>query len=179
MSAPPPSPPPSYQPGGGQPYGQVPSQPSWGDGVPAGSATTGELSGFWRRFFAYLIDGLILGVVVDIINGIIAVATGGSLNDTGGAIRGGIFILILGILYFGFMWSRSGKTLGYMALGIRLVREDGAPIGFSLAAGRYLLIWLSGALCLIPAIVSAFMIGFGAEKKAIHDHIVRTLVVRG
>jgi uncharacterized RDD family membrane protein YckC len=43
---------------------------------------------------------------------------------------------------------------------------------------RYLLIYLSFAICLIPAIISAFMIGLGQRKQGIHDLIVGTLVVR-
>ncbi|MDQ6880244.1 MAG: hypothetical protein M3082_21575 [Candidatus Dormibacteraeota bacterium] len=41
---------------------------------------------------------------------------------------------------------------------------------------RYFLIGLSFALCLIPAIVGAFMVGLGQRKQAIHDLIVDTLV---
>lgn len=139
----------------------------------------GALAGFWRRFAAYIIDAIIVGVATSIISGIIAAVSRGTLTDAGGYTRNGVIGLILGIAYFGYMWSQSGKTLGYMALGIRLVREDGAPISFLLAAGRYVLIWLSFAICVIPAIVSAFMIGFGQQKKAIHDYIVGTLVVHG
>ncbi|MBO0684391.1 MAG: RDD family protein [Candidatus Dormibacteraeota bacterium] len=139
----------------------------------------GALAGFWRRLLAVIIDGIILGVVVQIINGIIAAASGGMINDGAGYTRGTLFELVLGILYFGYMWSQYGKTLGYMALGIRLVREDGAPVSFVLGAGRWVMIWLSFQLCVIPAIVSAFMIGFGQQKKAIHDYIVGTLVVHG
>ncbi len=51
-------------------------------------------------------------------------------------------------------------------------------MSFGLGLVRYLLIYLSFALCLIPAIISAFMIGLGQRKQAIHDLIAGTLVVR-
>ncbi len=86
--------------------------------------------------------------------------------------------LVLGLLYFGYMWSLNGQTLGYMALGLRLVRADGQPVSFGLGLVRYLLIYLSFAICLVPAIISAFMIGLGQRKQGIHDLIVGTYVVR-
>lgn len=176
---------PGYPPQPGQGYPQQPGYPP-SPGYPGAPqqpygaySQALQYGGFWRRLLAVFIDGIILGVVVQIINGIIAAASGGMINDGAGYLRGSVFELILGIIYFGYMWSQYGKSLGYMALGIRLVREDGAPVSFGLAAGRWALIWLSLQLCGIPALVSAFMIGLGQQKKGIHDYIVRTLVVQG
>jgi len=138
-------------------------------------ATT--LSGFWRRFVAYVLDAIIVGVVSGIVEAIIAAITSGN-DTTATGVRSGLIGLVLGLLYFGYLWSRNGQTVGYMALGIRLVRVDGRPVTFGLGMLRYLLIYLSFALCLIPAIISAFMIGLGQQKQAIHDVIVGTLVVR-
>jgi len=132
-----------------------------------GAQATTQLAGFWRRFVAYVLDAII---------GAIAHASTG--DTTGVSVRGGVVTLILGLLYFGYLWSRSGQTIGYMALGLRLVRVDGQPVTFLFGMIRYLLIYLSFAICLIPAIISAFMIGLGQRKQAIHDLIVGTLVVR-
>jgi uncharacterized RDD family membrane protein YckC len=171
---PPPAPGPYQQapPPAPGPYQQAP--PPYG---PA-SLATGQLSGFWRRFVAYILDGIVVGIAGSIIGAIIAAIVRGSINDTGGYARNGLVSLVIGVIYFGYLWSRNGQTLGYMALGIRLVRADGAPVSFGVAAARYVLIYLSFALCLIPAIVSAFMIGMGSRKQAIHDMIVGTQVVR-
>jgi uncharacterized RDD family membrane protein YckC len=173
---PPPAPGPYQQAPAPGPYQQAPppAQPPYG----TASLATGQLSGFGRRFVAYILDGLVVGVAGSIIDAIIAAIVRGSFNDTGGYARNGIVSLILGVLYFGYFWSRNGQTLGYMALGLRLVRADGAPVSFGLGAIRYVLIYLSFAVCLIPAIVSAFMVGLGSRKQAIHDMIVGTLVVR-
>jgi uncharacterized RDD family membrane protein YckC len=136
------------------------------------------LAGFWRRFVAYVIDGLVVGVVALVIEAIITSIVRGTYTDVGGYTRNGLVSLIIGIVYFGYLWSRNGQTLGYMALGIRLVRADGAPVSLGLGIARYVLIYLSFLICLIPAIVSAFMIGLGSQKQAIHDLILGTLVVR-
>jgi uncharacterized RDD family membrane protein YckC len=156
-----------------QPSAAAPYGPQYGV-----QATT-EYGGFWRRLGAYIIDALIVAVATGIVEAIIAAIIRSAGNDfTGFGWRGGLIGLVLGLIYFGYLWSRNGQTIGYMALGVRLVREDGQPVSFVLAALRYLLIYLSFAICLIPAIISAFMIGLGSRKQAIHDIIVGTLVVR-
>jgi len=137
-----------------------------------------HLAGFWRRLVAYIIDVIVIAVVSGIIESIIAGIIRASTTDvTGISVRGGLITLIVGLLYFGYLWSRNGQSIGYMALGIRLIRTSGAPVSFGLALVRYLLIYLSFGLCAIPAIISAFMIGLGSQKQGIHDAIVGTLVV--
>lgn len=144
-----------------------------------GAQAATQLAGFWRRFVAYIIDAIVVGVVAGIIGSIIGAIVHASVGDTTGTTaRSGLISLIVGLIYFGYLWGRNGQTLGYLALGLRLVRVDGQPVSYGLGAVRYLLIYLSFALCLIPAIISAFMIGLGQRKQAIHDLIVSTLVVR-
>lgn len=144
-----------------------------------GAQVTTQLGGFWRRLVAYIIDALIVGAAAAIIESIINAIVRASAGDlTGAGVRSGLVTLVIGLVYFGYLWSRNGQTIGYMALGMRLVRADGQPVSFLLGAVRYLLIYLSFAICLIPAIISAFMIGLGARKQAIHDLICGTLVVR-
>jgi len=140
--------------------------------------TATNLAGFWRRFVAYIIDVILVGVIAGIVESIIAAIVRASTDVTGVSVREGVVGLIVGILYFGYLWSRNGQTLGYMALGVRLIRSSGEPVSFVFAAVRYVLIYLSFALCLIPAIVSAFMIGLSEQKQGIHDAIMGTYVVR-
>jgi len=140
--------------------------------------TATNLAGFWRRFVAYIIDVILVGVIAGIVESIIAAIVRASTDVTGVSVREGVVGLIVGILYFGYLWSRNGQTLGYMALGVRLIRSSGEPVSFVFAAVRYVLIYLSFALCLIPAVVSAFMIGLSEQKQGIHDAIMGTYVVR-
>jgi len=143
-----------------------------------GAQATTQLAGFWRRFLAYIVDGILFGIVAGIIEVIINTIVHVSSLDSGTTARGGLVSLIVGLLYFGFFWSRSGQTIGYMLLGLRLVRTDGQPVTFLFGMLRYLLIYLSFVICLVPAIISAFMIGLGERKQGIHDLIANTLVVR-
>lgn len=151
-----------------------PAQP-YGYQVQASTA----LAGFWRRLGAYVIDAILTGIVAGIISAILGAIMQASTSDTTGAgFRGGLIGLVIYLIYFGYFWSRNGQTLGYMALGIRLVRVAGQPVSVGLALARAFLVWLSFALCLVPAIISAIMIGTGSQKQAIHDAMLGTLVVR-
>ena len=184
MSTEPPTPPQS-SPGGWQPptppqqgpY-QQPPPPSVQAQYGVTPAASGTLAGFWRRFAAYVIDAIVVGVVAGILEAIVTAVVRGSYTDFGGYTRNGLVSLVIGIIYFGYLWARNGQTLGYMALGIRLVRADGAPVTLGLGIARYVLIYLSFLICAIPAIISAFMVGLGSQKQAIHDTILGTLVVR-
>jgi uncharacterized RDD family membrane protein YckC len=61
-----------------------------------------------------------------------------------------------------------------MALKLRVVRADGSPVGYGLAAGRYLSKILSALILLIGYIMAAF----DEQKRALHDRICDTRVVR-
>jgi uncharacterized RDD family membrane protein YckC len=155
---------------------QPPAAAPFGPGY--GAQATTQLAGFWRRFAAYIVDAIIFGIVAGIIEVIINAIVRVSAVDSGTTVRGGLVSLVVGLLYFGYFWSRSGQTLGYMLLGLRLVRTDGQPVTFLVGMLRYLLIYLSFVICLIPAIISAFMIGLSERKQGIHDLIIGTQVVR-
>lgn len=159
-----------------QPGGYTPSTPPYG-APPSYAVTSQELAGFWRRLLALIIDSLLVGVVGGVIGLLISAPTGADTQTTQNVVSSINFILAL--LYFGILWSQRGQTVGYMALGMRLVRTDGSGIGILRGMARFLLIQLSFGLCLVPAIISAFMVGMGQRKQAIHDLIVDTLVVRG
>src|SRR5256885_782806 len=149
--------------------------------TPMGVGYTGplaatELAGFGRRFAAYLIDSVIIGIAASVITLIInGIASG---DTTSGFWRPGLISLFLGLVYFGFLWARSGQSVGYMAMGIRLVRADGGQVSFALGMFRYLVLYLSVVVCAVPALISAFMVGMGQRKQALQDLVAGTLVVR-
>ncbi len=135
------------------------------------------LAGFWRRLVALIVDSILLGVAASLVSLAIAPLMHVTTVSGTGGIRGTIEF-ILGLIYFGWLWSTRGQTLGYMVMGIRLIRSDGTQIGVGRALLRFVLIELSFAFCAIPAIVSAFLIGLGERKQGIHDLLVDTVVVR-
>jgi uncharacterized RDD family membrane protein YckC len=136
------------------------------------SISQAQLASFWRRLGAYVVDLILIGVVAGLLFAIIGAATGGSSSA---AVVVNLLIVIGVFAYFGYMWSSRGQTVGYMAMGIKVVRPDGSLVGPGRAIARLLLIDLTSNFL---GLISAFMIGMGAKKQAIHDLIVDTLVVR-
>lgn len=135
------------------------------------------MAGFWRRLVALIIDSIVVGVVAGLVSVAIEALLHVTTTNGSSGIRGTVQF-ILGLIYFGWLWSTRGQTLGYMAMGMRLARVDGTQIGVGRALLRYILIELSFGFCLIPAIVSAFMVALGERKQAIHDLLVDTVVIR-
>ncbi len=92
-----------------------------------------RLAGPGRRAAAYLIDGMCRGAILAVIwviaITVAAVVPGGDGIGTGGFLLG-LFFLEWGYGVL-FEWLMSGRTPGKLALGIRVVREDGAPGRFS------------------------------------------------
>lgn len=123
--------------------------------------------GFWKRFLANILDAIIIGVPLAIINNIIN-------GDT----QGETFTSIIEILYsiiVPVLWS--GYTIGKRIAGIRIVKVNGEKLGY----GAMLLRALVGGLVYIVTlgiglIVSAFMVGLRKDKRAIHDFIAGTYV---
>jgi uncharacterized RDD family membrane protein YckC len=125
-------------------------------------AASGPRAGFWRRFGAALLDGIIIGIPLTVLYV--------ALKGAGYALG-----LLLGIVYFVyFEGGPTGQTLGKQALGIRVIDfTTGGPIGYGRAFIRY-----------IGRIVSAVVIYIGylwmlwdPEKQCWHDKFAGDVVV--
>ena len=82
--------------------------------------------------------------------------------------------IALGSCYEAFFVNKMGATPGKMALGLKVVRPDGRPVDLGRAFGRYFAKMLSGLILFIGYIIA----GFDSEKRALHDMICDTRVVR-
>ena len=113
-------------------------------------------SGFWLRLGATLLDLLLFGMLSAL------------LHPPGRA------FLLLWTIYHISMWAWKGATLGGMVLRLRIVRVDGTPITLAAALVRSLSSFLSAAALFL----GFFWAGWSREKRAWHDRIAGTLVVR-
>lgn len=148
-------------------------------GVTAGTYAAGDTRVVGRRVLAIIIDGVLLGVVTSLVTLPAALAQGGGDGNVVSGLLGGVAALISLALFFGYytyMEGRYGQTLGKMALGIRVVREDGlgAP-GFGRAALRTVLRIVDG--------IAAYLVGFivvlvSDKNQRLGDMVANTLVVR-
>ena len=138
-------------------------------------AVSSRPAGFWIRFVAVMIDGVVLLVAQGILFSAGWVVSGG--NTGGGmAVKGvaNLFGTLLGAAYgiiFHWLW---GQTLGKMALQIKVVSMDGGPLTFGQATGRYFATFLSAIILCIGFI----MAGIRSDKRALHDLLAGTRVVR-
>ncbi len=137
-----------------------------------------EYAGFWRRFAAVIIDGIILFVFASIINAILISPFSRRTSPnaaTGAALLLNFILLISSWLYYTLLESSSKQaTVGKMALGIIVTDLYGNRISFGRANGRY---W-SKILSALILYIGFIMAGFTEKKQALHDIIASCLVVR-
>jgi uncharacterized RDD family membrane protein YckC len=139
--------------------------------------------GFWIRAVALLIDGIILFIVDTILDlGIVGTSSAqlatANPADMGAAMSkiGMIWLISMAVqfCYETFFIGRMAATPGKMAMGLKVVRADGSPVDYGRAAGRFFAKILSGIILGI----GYFMAGFDAQKRALHDMICDTRVIK-
>lgn len=142
-----------------------------------------DKAGFFTRFIAYLVDGIMIGIlawIVAVIFGGIIGVTGGTDSNFLGFIAGTMMLLMMVILflfqflYFGYFWSKDGQSIGMKLLNIKVIDQDGSPISFLRAGLRGTIgYWISSFIFGLGFIWAAF----DSEKEAWHDKIFKTWVV--
>lgn len=147
----------------------------------------GELvfAGFWIRFCAKFVDWLLMGVVIGVPLVIFLMMSVGVPTPRRGSPAVPVIGLavqlsvqfastILIVLYNWFFLAKYSATLGKMACGLKVVSATGAPITKGQAFGRSAAEVLSQLICYIGYILAAF----DSEKRALHDHMAGTRVVK-
>ena len=129
-------------------------------------------AGFWWRFLAKFIDGIILNIVTRLCGLIIGV--GDKANEVGPALIFMGIALAIEAAYNIYFIGKYGATPGKMACKIEVIRSDGTPLTYGRATGRYFADYLSKLTLFIGYIMAAF----DEEKRALHDRICDTRVVR-
>jgi uncharacterized RDD family membrane protein YckC len=83
----------------------------------------------------------------------------------------GLIILFLQFIYFGYLWSKSGQSLGMRVVNIRVARPDGAKLDFLRAGLRGTVgYWISGFFFGLGFLWAAF----DGKKEAWHDKLFNT-----
>lgn len=154
------------------------------------------IAGFWKRLLAFIIDGLLLGVVGFLL-GLVFFDAFARLGGWGRLIG-----FIIALLYFGVLNSSIGKgqTIGKRITNIKVVDHDGQLLPLSKSFLRYTILalpfFLNGALIPPSLMMSALgiiigLIIFGISgaiiylyifnrrtRQSLHDLAVGSFVVR-
>jgi len=152
-----------------------------------GPAPGVEFAPHGGRLVAYIIDGIIIGIVVSLI-----CLVGAGVLYSGSTMEGNrlvsvttpaavisaiIFVIagLVGLLYFPFFWQRNGQTPGMRPFDLFVVRDtDGGGIGWGTALVRLIGLWIAAAV---------FYIGFiwvfiDKRRRGWQDLIAGTIVVK-
>lgn len=166
MSQPPDDPWSSDARGGWNAPGEQTYGPSSWDSGPAADGygarpAPAEPAGFWIRFLGAFIDGIVLGIAGALLRALIGGGEG--------------LVTLLGAVYFTYLHSSSGQTLGNRAAGLRVVDVD---TGGTIDPIRAFLRWL-------VSLVSGALLGLGylwmlwdPAKQTWHDKAARSNVYR-
>lgn len=154
-------------------------KPTYVQMLAMGMGNTGDLryAGFWIRFGAKFIDGIILWVVnfaATMATTFLIAANSSPQMGVVAAIMN-VFIQVgFGIAYnIYFLSGKHQATPGKMACGLKVVTAEGDKISAGRAVGRYFAEMLSGMIMMIGYIMAAF----DDEKRTLHDRICNTRVV--
>jgi uncharacterized RDD family membrane protein YckC len=147
----------------------------------ASATSRWHYGGFWIRFAAVFIDGLLMQVVRVPLSLLLLGAVVTPFQRPGpnpAALSGALLTLgfasmLVACLYEVIMIRNFGATLGKMAVGVKVVRTDGSGVGWGTSIGRYFMRIVSAIILGIGYI----MAGFDDEKRALHDRVCDTRVV--
>ena len=124
-----------------------------------------KYAGFWIRFLAAILDAVIIGIPIGLLQLGLAFATG---------ITSLVYLLELAIVVFiVYMDGVKGGTPGKLILKLRIVNEQNKIIGIPNAILRYICKILSGIILGI----GYFMIAFTEKKQGLHDKLAKTYVI--
>ena len=149
-------------------------------------AANAPYAGFWRRFVALFLDGLILTFITFPINLFMHIPMFGLMNadqigfdEFVAMLTASLGAMMLGLLmawlYYALLESSKLQgTLGKVALNIRVTDLGGRRISFARASGRFFGRVLSNLTLGIGYLIQVFT----QRRQALHDLLAGTLVVR-
>jgi uncharacterized RDD family membrane protein YckC len=82
--------------------------------------------------------------------------------------------LVVPVAYFVLGHGTAGQTIGKLLLGVRVVDEGGAPIGYLRALGRC----VATAVAALPLGLGLAVAGLRRDRRGLHDLLAGTRVVR-
>jgi uncharacterized RDD family membrane protein YckC len=162
-------------------------------GGAAGSPLGWRFGGFWIRFGARFIDGLVFTIPAAVLFAVVFfpnfIRAQGQARGTGpnAAFLGVGFSTFVVVFFLGgacyeiLMLKYRSATLGKMACGLKVIRPDGRSLSWGVCIGRFFMwnVVTSGIPYLnsIFLLATAIIVGVDDEKRALHDRVCDTRVI--
>jgi uncharacterized RDD family membrane protein YckC len=132
-----------------------------------------KYAGFWMRFWAYLLDLLVIGSLNGIVIYPIFRALDLSLNKANMFAPVSIVTAIIFYVYFVLMTRFFGQTLGKMVFGLRVISLQDQKLSWGAIIFReWIGRFISGTIIILYVVV-----GFLPKKQGIHDLFADTTVI--
>lgn len=134
-------------------------------------------AGFWLRVLASIIDGVLLQILsYAMLFGLQAVM-GGINFETDPTIALVLLAMsmVVSVAYYVFFTGYNGQTPGKMALRVKVIDNDGGPVGYGQAFVREVVGKFLSSLILC---IGYLMVAFRADKRGLHDLVARTRVIK-
>lgn len=126
-------------------------------------------AGFWIRFLAAIIDGIILSTVGYLLFGNEVTQVSGAYIDV--SFTG--WKSLIPALYTILFWIWLSATPGKLVLGLKIVEANGKKLSIKTAIIRF----FSYIVSSVALFLGFIWIGFDKEKQGWHDKIAKTHVV--
>jgi uncharacterized RDD family membrane protein YckC len=133
----------------------------------------GLYAGFWMRFWAYLLDLVVIGSVNRMVINPVFRALDVSLVEDGIFSPASIATAVVFYLYFVLMTKYYGQTLGKMVFGLRVVELKGKQLSWGTVIFRE---WI-GRFISATVMVLYVVVAFSKKKQGLHDMFADTAVI--
>ncbi len=134
-------------------------------------------AGFWRRGAALFVDGIIFWILsfcMYLAAGISFLALERTPEEAKTVMIITAIQYLIWFAYQVYFIGKHGATPGKMALGVKVINADGSRVSYLKAFGRIFATGLSSIILGIGFLMAAF----DDEKRALHDRICNTRVIR-
>jgi uncharacterized RDD family membrane protein YckC len=143
-----------------------------------GGPHASQRPGFWLRFVAYFIDGVIVNIpayIAGLMIGVLLEGASGQADKDTLQVFGNLAVVAAGWLYYALMESSPKQaTLGKLALGFVVTDLQGQRISFGRATGRYFGMIVSAlTLC-----IGFLMCAWTERKQCLHDMMAGCLMAK-
>lgn len=142
-----------------------------------------EYAGFWLRFVAALIDGVVMDLLIVIPLSMMIDFKNLNPDHLVREIQRmqlhnplfSLYMIVVPWMYFAILESSSKQaTFGKMALGLQVTDLEGKRVTFAKATGRF----FSKIVSALTLTYGYMMAGFTPKKQALHDKLSDCLVIK-